>query len=206
MAPPTRQGLTFGLFFFDADLDGRPDILGANGHLEEEISKTQRTQQYAQRPQLFWNAGKDAGNELELLPEKCVDKSFCEPIVGRGTTYGDFDGDGDQDIVIVVSEGPAKLFRNDQNTGHHWLRIKLQGTKCNRDAIGAVVSLAVGDKSITQMVMPTHSYLSQRELPLTFGLGENDKVSNVTVTWPGGATQAIDVNEVDRQITVVQEQ
>ncbi|MDV6033714.1 MAG: CRTAC1 family protein [Phycisphaera sp. RhM] len=203
--PPTRLGLTFGLFFFDADLDGRLDILGANGHLEEEIEKTQRTLRYAQPPQLFWNAGRDAQSELALLDEDCTGESFCEPIVGRGASFGDFDNDGDQDVVISVSDGPAKLFRNDQASGHHYLRFRLQGTRCNRDAIGAAVTVTVGDQSQTRVVMPTRSYLSQSELELTFGLGEAKTVDRVTVTWPGEAPVPVEVSGVDRLIELVQQ-
>ncbi|WP_372896362.1 CRTAC1 family protein [Stieleria sp.] len=203
--PPTRLGLTFGLFFFDADLDGRLDILGANGHLEEEIEKTQRTLRYAQPPQLFWNAGRDAQSELALLDENCTGESFCEPIVGRGAAFGDFDNDGDQDVVISVSDGPAKLFRNDQASGHHYLRFRLQGTRCNRDAIGAAVTVTIGDQSQTRVVMPTRSYLSQSELELTFGLGEAEAVDRVTVTWPGEAPVPVEVSGVDRLIDLVQQ-
>lgn len=202
--PPTRLGLTFGLFFFDADLDGRLDILGANGHLEEEIEKTQRTLRYAQPPQLFWNAGRDAQSELTLLDQNCTGESFCEPIVGRGAAYGDFDNDGDQDIVISVSDGPAKLFRNDQPTGHHYLRLKLRGSRCNRDAIGASVTVTVDGKSQTRVVMPTRSYLSQSELVLTFGLGESQTIDEATVTWPGEQPQVVTLTDIDQLIELPQ--
>lgn len=205
--PPTRLGLTFGLFFFDADLDGRLDVMGANGHLEEEISKTQRTQRYAQPPQLFWNAGREAPSELVLLDQACTGESFCEPIVGRGTAFGDFDEDGDQDVVIAVSDGPAKLLRNDQSTKHHWLRLKLIGTQCNPDAIGAKVTVTI--KGVDQMrtVMAVRSYLSQSELPLTFGLGDQDKIDKISVRWPGGDTVELlpeQFETVDRLIEITQ--
>ncbi len=202
--PPTRLGLTFGLFFFDADLDGRLDILGANGHLEEEIEKTQRTLRYAQPPQLFWNAGRNAPSELVLLDQGCTGESFCQPIVGRGASFGDFDNDGDQDVVISVNDGPAKLFRNDQSTGHHYLRFRLTGSECNRDAIGANVTIVVDGKKQTRIVMPTRSYCSQTELELTFGLGETTTVESATVTWPGQQPQPIDIPGVDRLIELHQ--
>ena len=212
--PPTRQGLTFGLFFFDADLDGRPDVFGANGHLEEEIAKIQRTQRYAQRPQLFWNAGKQADSELVLLGEDCTGKSFCDPIVGRGACYGDLDSDGDDDVVVAVSDGKARVFRNDQSLGHHWLRVRLKGTKCNRDGIGTVVRLTAGGTTQTKVLMPTRSYLSQCEKVVTFGLGKETSVSKLEVQWPMQAgvdqsetiaPQVVSVSEVDQTIEVVQE-
>ena len=204
LGPPTRQGLTFGLFFLDIDLDGRLDMLGANGHLEEEIEKTQRTQRYEQAPQLFWNAGPDAKSELVLVSEQCVGKSFCEPIVGRGAAYGDFDGDGDQDVVISVSNGKPRLFRNDQMTGHRWLKIKLVGTTCNRDAIGAVVTVKLGDEEISRRLMPTRSYLSQCEPVVTFGLGESEQVSEVDVQWPGGDTETFTIGKSNETVTLSQ--
>ena len=202
--PPTRLGLTFGLFFFDADLDGRLDILGANGHLEEEIEKTQRTLRYAQPPQLFWNAGREAQSELVLLDADCTGESFCEPIVGRGATFGDFDEDGDQDTVISVSNGRTKLFRNDQSVGNHYVRFRLEGTRCNRDAIGAIVTVTANGVKQTRVVMPTRSYLSQSEIELTFGLGAAASVDSVEVIWPGEAPEVIEVDDIDRLIHVKQ--
>ncbi len=204
LGPPTRQGLTFGMFFFDADLDGRLDILGANGHLEEEISKTQQTQRYEQAPQLFWNAGREANSELVQLSERCVGESFCQPIVGRGAAYGDFDNDGDQDIVISVSNGSPKVFRNDQAVGHSWLRVRLQGTGCNRDAIGAVVNVKAGDRTLTRRVMPTRSYLSQCESVVTFGLGPKAQSVEVSVHWPGGETEIFAIESVNQLVTLTQ--
>ncbi|QDT13010.1 CRTAC1 family protein [Planctomycetes bacterium K23_9] len=202
--PPTRSGLTFGMFFFDVDLDGRPDVLGANGHLEEEIAKTQRTQQYAQSPQLFWNAGRQANSELVEVPESCSGTAFCDPIVGRGAAFGDFDEDGDQDVVISVSGGSPKVFRNDQQTGHHYLRVRLQGSPANRDGLGARVSIKSGDRIWEQQLMPTRSYLSQSERVLTFGLGTVDTVDEVTVTWPGGLATVHEVDSVDQTIEIKQ--
>ncbi len=202
--PPTRQGLTFGLFFFDVDLDSRLDVFGANGHLEEEISKTQSSQRYAQPPQLFWNAGRGAASELVQVGEDKTGSEFVQPIVGRGAAHGDFDGDGDQDIVVAVSGGQPKVFRNDQAVGHHWLRVRLVGKSSNRDAIGAIVELQHGDRVLKRMVMPTSSYLSQSEREVTFGLGETAEVSEVTVTWPGGEKEVFQVDGIDQTIELTQ--
>jgi hypothetical protein len=204
LGPPTRSGLTFGMFFFDVDLDGRPDVLGANGHLEEEIAKTQRTQQYAQSPQLFWNAGREANSELVLVPESNVGEAFCTPVVGRGAAYGDFDNDGDQDVVITVSGGSPRLLRNDQRTENHYLRIKLQGSSANRDGVGARVSVQCGDQTRVQQLMPVRSYLSQSESVLTFGLGTHSKVDQVTVAWPGGAESTHEIEGVDQTVQLTQ--
>ncbi len=204
LGPPTRQGLTFGLFFFDFDLDGRFDLLGANGHLEEEISKVQATQRYAQPPQLFWNAGREAKSELVLVPESSTGKDFYQPIVGRGAAFGDFDEDGDQDVVISVSDGAPVMFRNDQSTEHHWLRVELEGVGSNQDGIGALVELEVGGRLQKQLVMPTRSYLSQCEKALTFGLGQQEAVNSITINWPNGQREVFAVPVIDTTIRLRQ--
>ncbi|MEL7337688.1 MAG: CRTAC1 family protein, partial [Planctomycetota bacterium] len=203
--PPTRAALTFGLFFFDADLDGRVDVFGSNGHLEEDINRFVSSQHYAQPPQLFWNAGRGGGgSELVQLTATQTGEDFLQPMVGRGAAFGDFDNDGDCDIVVTCNDGPPKLFRNDQASDHHWLRFALTGTSCNRDAIGAAVSIVVDGIRQTKVVMPTRSYLSQSELNVTFGLGDADAVSECTVQWPGGESQTVQVDAVDQLIRIVQ--
>jgi hypothetical protein len=204
LGPPSRMALTFGLFFFDADLDGRLDILGANGHLESEISKVQRTQSYEQSPQLFWNAGTQSTSELVVLPAENVGADFHKPMVGRGAAYADIDADGDLDVLITCNGGKARLLRNDQQLGHRWVRLKLKGTKGNRDAIGAVATLIVDGKPQVKTVMAAKSYCSQCELPLTFGLGATGKIDKLTIHWPGGKNQEFPPPEIN-QLTVIEE-
>jgi hypothetical protein len=201
---PSRTALTFGLFLFDADLDGRLDLLQVNGHLEEEIAKVDPSQSYRQSAQLFWNAGDEARQPFVLVPAEATG-DLATPIVGRGSAYADIDGDGDLDAVLTQAGGPPLLLRNDQALGRHWLRVRLAGDPAagvNRDAIGAEVALTAGGVTQTRQVMPTKSYLSQSELPLTFGLGAATAVDRLTVTWPGGAVQEVAVPGVDREITV----
>ena len=197
IGPASRQLLKFGLFFFDYDLDGRLDVLTANGHIEEEISKIQKTQSYRQPAQLFWNRSSSKGPSfIPVPPEKAGDDLF-KPIVGRGSAYADIDGDGDLDVVLTQVAGPPLLLRNDQRLGHHWLKLKLIGAKANRDAIGAWVKVRVAGRTLSQQVMPAKGYLSQSELPLTFGLGNATRVEGVEVVWPGGAVQKISQVKVD---------
>ncbi len=142
LGPATRLELKFGLLFFDADLDGRLDLMQANGHLEEDINKVQATQHYAQPPQLFWNCGPEQKTEFLKVPVEKCGRDFVAPMVGRGAAYADIDGDGDLDLLLTASGGKPRLLRNDQQLGHHWLRVKLVGQAPNRDAIGASVELA----------------------------------------------------------------
>jgi hypothetical protein len=199
--PASRLALTFGLFFFDYDLDGRLDIFQANGHLEGDINIVQPSQTYAQPAQLFWNCG-DACRTPFILAEATGDLTI--PMVGRGAAYADIDGDGDLDIIVVQNGRRAVLFRNDQQLGHHWLRVKLEGRAVNRSAIGAVLTLTANGVTQRRSVMPTHSYLSQVELPVTFGLGDAQRVDDLTVIWPNGRSQNVPVAQVDTTLTITE--
>jgi hypothetical protein len=202
IGPLTRSVLTFGMLFCDMDLDGRLDILAANGHLEGDINKVQKTQHYRQSPQLFWNAGPASPTEFVLAPVNSTGESFAAPLVGRGAVVADVDGDGDSDLLLTATGDKPRLLRNDQAHGHHWLRLKLMGTQSNRDAIGAWAEVTLGNRTLRRQVMPTRSYLSQCELPLTFGLGAATSVDRVTIRWPSGQVQELDVEQVDRLIEV----
>jgi enediyne biosynthesis protein E4 len=189
VGPASRLLLKFGLFFFDYDLDGRLDVLTANGHLEEEINKIQRSQQYRQPAQLFWNRGASSTMSfINVPPQKCGDDLF-KPIVGRGSAFADIDADGDLDLVMTQVAGAPLLLRNEQKLGHNWLRLKLVGTRSNRDAIGAWIRVRVDRQTLSRQVMPTRSYLSQSELPVTVGLGKAAKVDALEILWPTGAIQ-----------------
>lgn len=202
LGPQTRLGLTFGLFFFDVDLDGRLDMLGANGHLEEEIHKVQSTQQYAQPPQLFWNAGRAGGSQMIPLDAAQTGAQFHTQLVGRGAAFADFDNDGDLDFVLAANGGAPRLFRNDQQLPNHWLKFQLTGSQSNRSAIGARVVVTTESGPISRVVMPTRSYLSQCELPITFGLGPLESVESVRVYWPSGVVQDVVIDSVDRTYKV----
>jgi hypothetical protein len=198
---PTRLALSFGLFLFDYDLDGRLDLLQANGHLEEEIEKVDPSQHYRQPAQLFWNAG-DAGERRFLLVPAEQTGDLGRPIVGRGAAYADVDGDGDLDVVLTQAGGKPMLLRNLQAVGHHWLRVALVGAAPNRDAIGSWIELTAGGVTQRRQVMPTRSYLSQVELPVTFGLGSATTIDALEVVWPDGTRQKVDVPGIDRSVVV----
>ena len=190
--------LTFACFFFDADLDGLLDILAVNGHVADDINKVQRNITYAQAPHLFRNRG---AGKFDVASSS-AGPAFTQAIVGRGAAYGDYDNDGDLDVVITTNNGPARLLRND-TSGARAVRIKAIGTSSNRDAIGAKVRIALeGSSPLWAMVKTGSSYLSQSEMPLTFGLGQASRVSGIEITWPNGAKEKIAGTAAGTMITV----
>jgi enediyne biosynthesis protein E4 len=180
----SKNTLGFGCTFVDVDLDGALDLIVVNGHIDDTVRNV-RNVGYAQPPQLFLNNGKgyfrEAGSE--------AGGGFSLPKVGRGLAYGDFDRDGDSDILMTTNNGPAYLFRNDQISGNRSIRFHLIGTKSNRDAIGASVKIFHAGSTQSRLVKSGSSYLSQSELPVTFGLGKRDKVDRVVIQWPSGRTE-----------------
>ena len=189
--------LTFGCFFFDYDLDGLLDVFAANGHVADDINRVQPKVTYAQMPHLFHNLG----NKRFEVASKAI--GLAEPIVARGTAYADFDNDGDLDIVIQTNNGPARLLRNDGGNKSHALRVALIGTKSNKSAIGArVVASLEGGGTMKAMVKSGSSYLSQSDLPVTFGLGKAMKVTALEVQWPSGAVEKMPATDGNQTITI----
>jgi enediyne biosynthesis protein E4 len=204
LGPASLELLKFGLFFFDYDLDRRLDIFTANGHLEQDIRQVHDSQQYKQPPNLFWNRGGAGKAEFLLVPEANCGEQFARPMVGRGAAYADIDGDGDLDVLVTAIGDRPRLLRNDQALGHHWLRVKLRGAGPNRDAIGAWVEAKVAGELLSRQVMPTRSYMSQVELPVSFGFGDATKIDRLTVRWPDGTQQDVENVVVDQTLEVRQ--
>jgi len=193
--------LGFGCFFFDYDLDGWLDIYVANGHIEDAIERVQPRVRYAEPPHLFHNLGDGKFKEVTAT----AGTSFAAPRVARGAAYGDINNDGALDLVITTNSGPAALFRN-SGTKNHSLRIKLIGTKSNRDGIGAVVRVTSGNDTQSQMLRSGSSYLSLSELILTFGLAGHAQADSVEVRWPSGQTDHLKNVAADQIVTVRENQ
>jgi enediyne biosynthesis protein E4 len=193
----TLVTLGFGCFFFDYDNDGWPDIFVADGHIENEIERVQKRVSYAEPPHLFRNLG---GGKFTEVTEQ-MGKVFAAPKVARSAAYGDIDNDGFLDILLTTNAGPAYLFHNEGGTSHS-LRIKLVGTKSNRDGIGAVVRVnAAGDKQ-WKMLRSGSSYLAQSELVLTFGLAAHARADNIEVQWPSGHVDKLANVDAGQTVTV----
>ena len=182
---PSRNTLGFGCGFADLDLDGRLDLIVANGHIDDTVRNIRGNVGYAQPPHLFLNLGN--GKFQDVVATSGAD--FAAPRVGRGLAFADFDRDGDVDVLLTTNNGPAYLFRNDLNSGNRFLRLHLTSTKSNRDAIGAVVRIYHGGETQMRTVRAGSSYLSQSELPLNFGVGKADRIERLTIDWPSGGTQ-----------------
>jgi len=181
----SKNSLGFGCVFLDANLDGWLDLAVANGHIDETVRNIRGNVGYAQPPLLFLNDGK--GKFRDSAAD--VRGGFEQPKVGRGVAYADFDRDGDLDLLLTTNNGPAYLYRNDQLAGNRSIRFRLVGTKSNRDAIGASVRIFSSGLSQSRMVKSGSSYLSQSELPVTFGLEKHERVERVVVSWPSGRTE-----------------
>ena len=179
---PSKNTLGFGCVWADLNLDGLLDLVVANGHIEETVRNIHGNVGYAQAPQLFLNQG--GGKFRDVAAESA---EFAQPKVGRGLAYGDFDRDGDLDLLVTTNNGPAHLYANESQNKS--IRFRLIGTKSNRDAIGAVVRIFHDGQMQTRMVKSGSSYLSQSELPVTFGLGKRKSVDRVEVEWPSSAKE-----------------
>ncbi len=200
----SRLALTFGLFFFDYDLDGRQDFFQTNGHLEPEIGRVQPSQHYRQSAQLFWNCGSVCRNPF-VLADAEQSGDLATPVIGRGAAYSDLDGDGDLDLVITQNGDRPLVLRNDQTLGHHWLAVRVEDSENHTSPIGSRITVTTPRKTQVRWIAPTRSYLSQSSSTATFGLGVEESVLNVEVTWPDGTSQNSSKLKVDQVIVITRQ-
>jgi hypothetical protein len=190
--------LAFGVFFFDYDLDGYPDVFAANGHIDEEIGRVQPKIQYKEAPLLFRNVGKGRFENVSAT----VGPELMRPVVARGAAFADIDHDGDLDLLVSTNNGPAYLYRNDGGNQNHWFCARLIGCKSNRDGIGALVHVESASGKQTQTVHSGSSYCSQSDLALTFGLGKDTSINAIEVIWPSGAKQRFNNVPANQFVTI----
>jgi enediyne biosynthesis protein E4 len=197
----TRLTLGFGCFFFDADLDGQLDLLVVNGHIDDGVARGGRVH-YAEPPHLFHNRGK--GQFVDVARE--VGADFAAPKVGRGAAFGDLDLDGDLDVLVTTNGGPVHFYRNNNGSANRSVRLTLRGTKSNRDGIGARVRARIASTWHSRMVRTGSSYLSQSELPLTFGVGTAQAIDEAIVEWPNGARDNLGRLQAGRSYVITEGQ
>ena len=186
----------WGTSFFDYDLDGRLDLLAVNGNTMENPDDVSRLQ--PQRLLLQWNGGDRGFFDVGAVSGE-VFRRTCS---GRGAAFGDYDGDGDEDVFVVVLGGPALLLRNEQATGNHWLKVRPRQAGLNRFAIGARVRIDVGGRTMIRQVGAQASYLSGNGLDAHFGLGSHARAEHVEVTFPDGTRRRLDGVQADQTVTV----
>jgi hypothetical protein len=202
IGPKSRNSLTFGVLFTDLDLDGRMDLVQANGHVEPDISLEQKSQSYRQPAQVFWNCGPGCVRPFVVMPSPLIGE-LAQPMVGRGLAAADIDNDGDIDLAISEIGGRLHLFENKQQAANNWLKLRLAQAHKNKFAIGALVEIHHDGHVQKQQLMPTRSYLSQVENVLTFGLGKSKRVDAIKITWPDGQQQTINDVAVNQLLQLV---
>ena len=194
----TRQTLGWGCFFFDVDLDGQQDLLVVNGRLDaSRVATGAPAGVPTDTPHLFLNAN---GRFTDIARD--AGATFAKPKMGRGAAFADIDADGDLDAVITTNGGPVHLYRTDLPAGNRSVRLRLIGTASNRDGIGARATIRIGKASASRVVRTGSSYLSQSELPLTFGLGTAAKADEVTIVWPSGKRDVLGALDAGQEYTV----
>jgi len=201
LAQATRLMSGWGAKFFDADNDGRADLLLANGHPDDLIARRAPDVRYKEPPLLFRHDGRRLRNVSAQ-----AGAPFSTAYAARGLAVGDFDNDGRVDALVGCNGGVPVLLRNVTPPGHHWLGVALQGTACNRDAIGARVTWTAGGVRRSRFRNGGGSYLSSHDPRDVLGIGAATKIDTLEVTWPlpSGKTERFSALPIDRYVTIVE--
>ena len=187
--------LGFGTGFFDADNDGHLDIFVANGHIFPTVEQTTDVLSYKQANQFFWNQGDATFAEVRFDDR---------PAVSRGTLFGDYDNDGDTDLLVTQLNGTVTLLRNESQTANNWLRLKLIGTRSNRDGIGTRITVTIGSESQTREVHSGSSYLSRNDPRVLLGVGGQEIVDKLEIRWQSGVVQVLEHLAVNQELVVTE--
>ena len=203
LAIPSLEYVSWGVGFLDYDNDGYRDLFVANGHVLDNAEEFDSSSKYAMPNQLFRNLGPRADGRWrfdDVSVSVGDDMSDARP--SRGVAFGDYDNDGDSDILVLNLNEAATLLRNDGGNAHHWLAVRLKGTISNRDGVGARVRLETGDLTLSDQMMTGGSYLSQHQPRLSFGLGMHQRVDRLVVRWPSGVVDELQNLPVDGMVTI----
>ena len=196
---PSLPFLGFGTQFFDPDLDGDLDLFAANGHVLDNVRDIDQSTSYGQRNLLFRN---DGGRFAEV--SAMAGPGFSLERVSRGSATGDYDGDGDPDLLVFNSGQPLSLLRNDQGDANHWITIRLAGANGNPNGIGARLTATSGDLVQTRELRGSRSYLSQSALCLYLGLGKRAQLDALAVRWPSGRVEHFGPFAANQAIALVE--
>jgi hypothetical protein len=201
LGDPSRPFLTFGVGFFDYDLDGWPDLALANGHVIDDVHQFNKNILYEQTPLLFRNEG--GKRFTDRTPDLGAYGKALR--VGRGIAFADFDNDGDVDLLFTNNHQEPALLRNENPLRRHWLTVRCVSKHGGRDALGATVTVEAGGMRQMREVRGAYSYLCSNDPRVNFGLGETTRVDLVTVRWPGGKAQTYRNVPADRVLTAVED-
>ena len=200
LASDTMPFVGWGTALADFDNDGWPDNFVTNGHVDNNLREMGRLVDYEEPPLLFAN---QEGKRFRLATRD-AGPYFDSAHVGRGAAFGDLDDDGDIDIVVNHKDGAPALLRNDSKNENRWIRLELQGTRSNRDAVGARVEVVVGDRTIHRQRKGGYSLESSNDPRLLIGVGRAEEVTRLTVRWPSGAVSTLEHLETGRTHKVVE--
>jgi hypothetical protein len=195
------QYVGWGVAFADLDNDGFPDLFQVNGHVYPELDAKGGAEQYRNPRLVYRNLGNGKFEDVSAISGSGVTAKHSS----RGAAFGDFDNDGDIDVLVMNMNEPPSLLRNDNNSKNHWVRLALEGTRGNRSAIGAIVTIEAGGRKQTQTLLSQSSFISQNDFRLHFGLGAAERVDSVIVRWPDGTTQNFPGGKSNRDMKLIQE-